>query len=132
MRLQEDAKSIKEALTIAHSEHKSRQTTKILSDFEVGLTNLACSEEAGYFVIMAASLGGALHLITVTSIDVVTAGGQATLKDFQATMKAAKAKEAASLPRRPEPSRQFTPQDLEQGGVPQEAERTALLQASSP
>ncbi|EIE21609.1 snare-domain-containing protein [Coccomyxa subellipsoidea C-169] len=34
VRLQEDAKSIKEALTVAHSEHKSRQTTKILSDFE--------------------------------------------------------------------------------------------------
>lgn len=35
MRLQEAAKSIKEALTLAHSEHKSRQTSKILSDFEV-------------------------------------------------------------------------------------------------
>ena len=38
VRLQEDAKSIKEALTVAHSEHKSRQTTKILSDFEVSHT----------------------------------------------------------------------------------------------
>lgn len=56
---------------------------------------------------------------------------QATLKDFQATMKAAKAKEAASLPRRPEPARGALPPDLEQGGAPQEAERAALLQASS-
>jgi hypothetical protein len=35
VRLQEDAKGIKEALTVVHSEHRSRQTSKILSDFEV-------------------------------------------------------------------------------------------------
>ena len=46
-------------------------------------------------------------------------------------MKAAKAKEAASLPRRPEPAKGVLPPDLEQGVAPQEAERTALLQASS-
>lgn len=46
-------------------------------------------------------------------------------------MKAAKAKEAASLPRRPEPARGALPPDLEQGVAPPEAERTALLQASS-
>ena len=35
VRLQEDAKSIKEALTAVHSAHKSTQTSKILVDFEV-------------------------------------------------------------------------------------------------
>ena len=35
VRLQEDAKSIKEALTALHSQHKSTQTSKILVDFEV-------------------------------------------------------------------------------------------------
>ena len=34
-RLQEDAKAIKNDLSAAHSQHKSRQTSKILSDFEV-------------------------------------------------------------------------------------------------
>ena len=34
-RLQEDAKGIKERLKHEHSEHKSVQTTKILSNFEV-------------------------------------------------------------------------------------------------
>ena len=33
-RLQEDAKGIKERLKHEHSEHKSVQTTKILSNFE--------------------------------------------------------------------------------------------------
>lgn len=44
-------------------------------------------------------------------------------------MKAAKAKEAASLPRRPEPARGAIPQDLEQKAAPEEAESAALLQA---
>ena len=35
VRLQEDAKSIKETLTAVHSQQKSTQTSKILVDFEV-------------------------------------------------------------------------------------------------
>ena len=34
-RLQEEAKAIKNDLSAAHSQQKSRQTSKILSDFEV-------------------------------------------------------------------------------------------------
>ena len=39
-RLQEDAKAIKNDLSAMHSQQKSRQTSKILSDFEVGLLYL--------------------------------------------------------------------------------------------
>lgn len=42
-RLQEDAKAIKDDLSAAHSQHKSRQTSKILSDFEVSLTHTCLS-----------------------------------------------------------------------------------------
>ena len=41
-RLQEDAKAIKNDLSAMHSQHKSRQTSKILSDFEVGVLRSAC------------------------------------------------------------------------------------------
>ena len=41
-RLQEDAKAIKNDLSAMHSQHKSRQTSKILSDFEVGLLKFVC------------------------------------------------------------------------------------------
>jgi hypothetical protein len=62
----------------------------------------------------------------------VFTGMQATLKDFQATMKAAKAKEASSLPRRPEPARAAAQaQDIEsQQAGPAAGERAALLQVS--
>jgi len=42
-RLQEEAKAIKDDLSAAHSQHKSRQTSKILSDFEVGFWTLCAS-----------------------------------------------------------------------------------------
>ena len=60
----------------------------------------------------------------------VPGGEQAVLKDFQATMKAAKAKEAASLPVRPEPPKTAAPppEDPEAGGAPDALERAALLQ----
>lgn len=55
-------------------------------------------------------------------------GLQATLKDFQATMKAAKAKEAASLPKQPEPSRVQLPPAGSQATSEDAAEQTGLLQ----
>ena len=41
-RLQEDAKAIKNDLSALHSQQKSRQTSKILSDFEVGVSPCCC------------------------------------------------------------------------------------------
>ena len=49
MRLQEDAKSIKEALLAAHSQHPSRQTAKIVADFEVRMP--AWSREQLWFMM---------------------------------------------------------------------------------
>ncbi len=56
---------------------------------------------------------------------------QAALKDFQAVMKAAKAKEAASLPKQPVPAQSRAMPDLEKGEGEGTAEQQALLQVHS-
>ena len=55
-RLQEEAKAIKNDLSAAHSQQKSRQTSKILSDFEVcssmcktGRRHLMLSRNSAFF-----------------------------------------------------------------------------------
>lgn len=53
---------------------------------------------------------------------------QAALKDFQAVMKSAKAKEAASLPKQPTPAQGRAAPDLERGDGEGAAEQQALLQ----
>ena len=53
---------------------------------------------------------------------------QAALKDFQATMKAAKAKEAASLPKQPGLPQGHAVPDLERGEAEGATEQQALLQ----
>lgn len=56
---------------------------------------------------------------------------QAALKDFQATMKAAKAKEAASLPKQPGLPQGRAVPDLERGEAEGATEQQALLQVGS-
>ena len=145
-KIQDDAQNIKGQLLQVAPEHKNRQTAKILTDFEVSPMAQPPRWSSLHTIIISSSAvpdfvwwspfqdawsktvieinTAILLMCSCEPLDCV----QATLKDFQTTMKVAKGKEAASLPKQPKPAASPVEEarDLESGEDP--SERMALLQ----